>query len=761
MPDKPTDQDAFPSLPTTTLWDDAFKQIFDLSPDIIGSVNLDGYFEKVNRAVVDILGYSPAEFCSKPFLQFVHAVDYEKTEKALLSASQGTKIIEIENRYRCKDGSIKWIDWRVWDSGKDNRFLVIGRDITARKQLEALLRNRGRVLETILDNIPVMITFMDQYGNKQLVNQCYQKALACTPEAACKPDIWIELYPDPKERQRVLDLIAASEGIWNKFKTRTLDGRILDTIWMNLALPDGSRIGIGIDTTDSVQIREALTASEQRYETITTAAQDSIFIKNRQRQYTFVNPAMTRLLQCSPEDLLGKTPEQLFEPEFAAIVKEVDDRTFNGETVNEIRNMEINGRKFVFHTVQVPLGRENGKITSISGIVRDITEIVRVQEQKEALESQRRQIQKLEAVGTLAGGIAHDFNNMLGVILGNASYGRSQLNPEDPLYEVLSNIQTGARQAQSLTQQLLTFAKGGEPVKKLTDLNRLIEESARFIIHGGNCGCEFHFSEALWSAKVDPGQIQQAVGNIVLNAAQAMPDGGSITIKTENKTIEEQTDLPLPAGDYVRITIEDQGVGISAKNLSKIFDPYFTTKHQGSGLGLATTFSIIQKHDGHITVQSTVDKGTIFILYLPADRNKNGTTETPAITHCGKGKILVMDDQEQVLKMLKMILTEMGYSTTAATDGQQAIDLYRRAFQAGDPFDLVILDLTIPGGLGGARTIPELLKMDPEVKAVVSSGYSHDPIMAHYADYGFCGVLPKPYTIAQMSELLNIILNPV
>jgi CheY-like chemotaxis protein len=302
---------------------------------------------------------------------------------------------------------------------------------------------------------------------------------------------------------------------------------------------------------------------------------------------------------------------------------------------------------------------------------------------------------------------------------------------------------------------LLTFARGGAPVKKATDLNRFIEESARFITRGSKSGCTFEFAGDLWAAEVDSGQIHQAISNIIINASQAMPDGGTIKIKTENAVIGADTTLPLSAGPYIRIVIEDQGIGISGKHLSKIFDPYFTTKQKGSGLGLATTYSIIKRHDGHITAHSRRDEGTVFTIYLPACAETCEAVETKGTEHYGSGRILIMDDHEQILIMLGIMLNQMGYGTVSATDGRQAIELYRRAYQSGEPFDLVILDLTVPGGMGGAKAIQELIKIDPGAKAIVSSGYSNDPVMADYKDYGFRGVVPKPYTKNQLAEVLN------
>ncbi|MBU0991509.1 MAG: response regulator [Proteobacteria bacterium] len=384
----------------------------------------------------------------------------------------------------------------------------------------------------------------------------------------------------------------------------------------------------------------------------------------------------------------------------------------------------------------------------------------RVMEEKGVLAEQLRQSQKMEAIGTLAGGIAHDFNNMLGVVIGNVSYAISSLNPKEDIAAILIDVLNGSKQAQALTRQLLTFAKGGAPILKVSNINRLIQDSATFAISGANAKCEFSLADDLWTTEVDEGQINQVISNLVINANQAMPQGGIITIRTENTEIGPQRGEPLPLGRYIKISVEDQGVGISEKHISHIFDPYFSTKQAGRGLGLAITYSIIKRHGGTITVHSKLNQGTIFHIYLPVSLKERQKTEGKKYAvHHGHGKILIMDDQEAILRMVGNMLASMGYETVGATDGTQAIELYQAAYQSQTPFDLVILDLTVPGGMGGVKVISELLKIDASVKAIVSSGYSNDPIMAGYQDYGFCGVVPKPYTKDQMAELLNKVLS--
>lgn len=376
--------------------------------------------------------------------------------------------------------------------------------------------------------------------------------------------------------------------------------------------------------------------------------------------------------------------------------------------------------------------------------------------EQKRLEDQVLRAQKMEAISTLAGGIAHDFNNLLGVILGNVSYLQDCLDEDDENVDVLADIHNGARQAQHLTQQLLTFAKGGAPIMTVLKIEQLVREAAAFVLRGANSTFELDFADELRPVKADKGHLNQVFNNIFINAVQSMPDGGVIVARGRNTEIGSGSNLPASPGQYVKVTIEDEGTGIPKEHLQHIFEPYFTTRPTGNGLGLATAYSIIKRHGGLITVDTERDRGTAFHIYLPALTDKhNDAAPKEERTHQGKGRILIMDDQESVSRMLGRLLKPLGYESETAKDGAQAVEIYQKAYQSQVPFDLVILDLTVPGGMGGATAIQKLQKIDPTIKAVVSSGYSNDPVMANFKEYGFCGVIPKPYSGRQLTALLH------
>ena len=380
-----------------------------------------------------------------------------------------------------------------------------------------------------------------------------------------------------------------------------------------------------------------------------------------------------------------------------------------------------------------------------------------ITERKKAEEELLR-AQKLESLGILAGGIAHDFNNILTTILGNVSMARMQVAPEGEPFEMLSEAETASIRAQKLTKQLLTFAKGGAPVKETTSIKDILKESPSFVLRGSKSRCEFSIAEDLWPAEIDVGQISQVINNIVINANQAMPEGGIIQVAAENLIINAGHGLPVNPGRYIRISIKDQGVGIAEKHLKSIFDPYFTTKHDGSGLGLATTYSIIKKHEGHITVESRLGVGTTFHIYLPASDKAVLEKEEVRLIK-GQGRILVMDDEAPLRKMVGRMLKNLGYESEFAKDGAEAIRMYKEAQESEKPYDAVILDLTIPGGMGGKEAIKKLLEIDPEVKAIVSSGYSDDPVLSNFQEYGFKGMMPKPFESQSLSKVLHEVLK--
>ncbi len=392
--------------------------------------------------------------------------------------------------------------------------------------------------------------------------------------------------------------------------------------------------------------------------------------------------------------------------------------------------------------------------------LNDEIELRTLAEQKRAeTEINLQRAEQRSAIGTLAGGIAHDFNNLLTAILGNINMAIYCLPPDHDVYNNLVDAEKATKRAHKLTGQLLTFSKGGGPVKETAPINEVIRESAFFILHGSNVICNIDIPDDLWLVTIDKGQIGQVIQNLTLNADHAMPDGGTITIRCENHTADASSPNLNP-GKYVQISIQDRGQGIKKQDLAKIFDPYFSTKEKGnikgSGLGLAIVDSIISRHNGHISVKSEVGTGTTFTFFLPASAEiVKKQKETSGDILFGKGIILVMDDESMILEMMKYSLPSIGYTVETADSGEQALTMYDKAAKRNTPFTLVIMDLTIPGGMGGEETAKKLLAKYPDAILLVSSGYSEDPIMTNPERYGFKGALKKPYDLRKLSHLLH------
>ncbi len=392
-----------------------------------------------------------------------------------------------------------------------------------------------------------------------------------------------------------------------------------------------------------------------------------------------------------------------------------------------------------------PVCDEDGAVVAVVIVARDVTEAVQA-------DAERHRAGKLAALGVLAGGIAHDFNNILTAIVGNISLAQLD-DATDAQRASLADAEKACMRAKGLTHQLLTFSKGGAPLKKHVRLPSLIRSAATFALRGSNVKCAFALPDDLWLVNADEQQFVQVINNLVINAMQAMPEGGVVKVRAENVTAHGEAQAP-----HVRITVSDHGVGIAPEHLAKIFDPYFTTKAVGQGLGLATSYSVVSSHGGSIAVESTLGRGTTMTVLLPAVHDFCALApveSTPPESTGRRGRILVMDDEEQVRDVTRMMLRRLGYRVDVVADGEEAIARYRDALAADDRFDAVLMDLTIPGGMGGKTAIRELLAIDPGVTGIVSSGYADAPVMADFEDYGFKGVVPKPFTFAELRRLLQ------
>ena len=509
------------------------------------------------------------------------------------------------------------------------------------------------------------------------------------------------------------------------------------------------------DIAKRIKAENALQISESKFRSMVEMAGDAIILADADTGIiSDINNKGTELLGRSAEDLIGLHLSSLHPSDNEELYSRLIDSNYTLQVpMNTTLYVEhISGKKIPVDIRASTIERDKGRI--VQGIFRDIS-------QRMQFEEELQKTEKLKTASVLAGGIAHDFNNLLTAVLGNISLAKLEAKGDDKVKARLVETEKAIARAKDLTHQLLTFAKGSSPIKKVVELSGIIIDSAQFVLRGSTVKSEFFIPEDLWPAEVDEGQLNQVINNLVINAAHAMKDGGICSVVAENVQLDKASGLTLPSGKYVKISIKDQGHGIARETLGRIFDPFFTTKPHGSGLGLSSSYSIIKNHGGEMTVESEVGKGSVFSLYIPASAKQKPEKRIIADEENleGDGKILVMDDEDVVREAVTSLLQYLGYEVDTAKDGREAIGMYELSQKIGHVYDAVIMDLTVPGGMGGKEAVAKVKEMDPAAKVIVSSGYYTDPVMANFQDYGFDGVVPKPYQVEELGSVLKDVLS--
>ncbi len=493
-----------------------------------------------------------------------------------------------------------------------------------------------------------------------------------------------------------------------------------------------------------------LVESEERYRILVEESNDGIFITDR-KKFLFVNERMMDITGYTQEELLSINPFRLIHPqEVPRIINAVKTLKEQG-SLNSLKLRILRKDKNTLIVLfNAKIIRHEGRL-AVMGTIKDITDF-------ETMQNELLKQEKLKSLTILAGGIAHDFNNFLTGIMGNLSILKMEMKhmKNREIIEILDEALEACEKARGLTAQLMNFTRSGTPVKEATSIEKIIKESAEFSLRGSKSRCEFHFQKNLPIVRIDPVQISQVIQNLVINASQAMPEGGVVRIYVVVVDVNENYPLPLMPGKYIKISIVDNGKGIPEEHLGKIFDPFFTTKEKGSGLGLSVCYRIVKNHNGHIEVESEEGKGTAVHVYLPLEEGKPTESrkegDSPRMV---RGKVLVMDDEELVRDLVKRGLEKNGISVDVASDGEEAVQNYRKALESGSPYNAVLLDLTVPGGMGGVEAARMILKIHPEANLIVSSGYSDDIVLSEYTKYGFKACLPKPYTIQKLIKTVE------
>ena len=535
------------------------------------------------------------------------------------------------------------------------------------------------------------------------------------------------------------DLEQALEAGANDYLTKPLDVGLLNV-----------RISVAErqirELMERNQARAALIESAQTMTNILEKTTDGFFAVDSDWNLTYLNAEAETMVARKREDVLGRNLFETFPSLIGTIFQANYEKVMAEHVAIEFEAADATG-KIWYDVHAYP---SNG---GISVFFRDISE-------RKKSETERLTTSKLESLGTLAGGIAHDLNNILTVISGNIGLAQIEAPAESgSLLGFLSKAGQAAQHAAHLSSQLLTFSKGGAPLKKVVPMGNLLERSAEFALYGSNLRADFDIAVDLWKAEVDSGQIEQVVNALMLNAREAMTQGGTVRVRARNVVFEENANALLPAGRYLKVTISDRGPGIPEDLRTRIFDPYFTTKPTATGLGLAISYSIVKKHGGHLLLESSSSEGSAFAFYLRASENSGaGSPEARGSRRpfrYNHQRILVMDDEEAIRELTSQLLGTLGYEVTAVPDGLEAVRIYERALRKGEHFQAVILDATVRGGMGGVATIERLRSMDPKVNAIICSGYSDEAALSEFLAYGFRGALPKPFTRSELADALQ------
>ncbi len=511
-------------------------------------------------------------------------------------------------------------------------------------------------------------------------------------------------------------------------------------------------LAVARDIDEQKRFADELASEREQLATTLHSIADGVITSDNDGNVALVNNVAEQITGWTQEDAQGKPLSDVFHLTYVDVgsenisSEEIDNRLSGFRQTTLVARDGT--RRLIDHS-SAPIYNPENEVVGVVLVFRDITE-------QQRLEEELHKVKKLESVGVLAGGIAHDFNNILAAILGNMNLARMQVEAGSKVDRLLDQAEKASLRAQSLTRQLLTFSKGGEPVFEPANIYDIVTENASFVLHGSPVRCEFNFAKDLMRVTIDPGQIGQVIQNIILNARQAMADkGGVIHVTAENCHSCSVQGNPATIG-CIKVIIKDDGPGMTPEVVDKIFDPYFSTKEEGSGLGLAISHSIIQKHGGVLAVESELGKGTTFTIKLPVHHKHIPEIDgfAKAEKEVRPSRILIMDDEAMIRDMASHMLGHLGHEVATAADGDQAVQFYRQAQEDNNPFDMAIMDLTIPGGKGGLEAAGEILTLDPDAKLVVASGYSNDPIMAHYQEHGFTAMLTKPFMVADLENIL-------
>ena len=731
---------------------------------------------RANQTALELVGVDDVASYARCLAPGNNASLRRAFREELLALWRGELDVQVEMTFTRVDGSkgygvLQWTVPMVGGRPDFTRVLVVVTEVTALRATEIKLRESEERFRTLFESAIEGVYESTPEEGLVAVNPAFARMFGCpTPESllAWSREIGAgNLYVEPGRRHAFLQALNDSDAVFDfESEIECVDG---SPKWISenvRAVRDAEgRLrglqGFVTDISERRRFEQALAAERERLSVTLRAMTEGVVTTDARGVVQFVNEAAEALTGWAEGAAIGRRLSEvcvLRHERTRADVPVPFDAAMRSATVVDLpRSTQLVHRAGTPRLVEgrcAPIHDARSRPVGVVMVLRDVTERARH-------ESEMMRTTKLESLGVLAGGIAHDFNNLLTVVLGNLHLARRRCESLPDASRWLLDADLAAEKAQGLTQQLLTFAKGGNPLRSAVRLAELVREATAFALHGSTVRSEFVEPQTLWAADVDRSQIGQVVQNLVLNAVQAMPDGGVVKIDLRNTHHRGDPVRSIEPGDYLLLQIEDSGCGIPAENLGRIFDPYFTTKETGSGLGLASVYSIIKRHAGHIDVSSEVEEGTRFRILLPAlpEASTAIARETRANAVPLRGRVLFMDDEESIRRMAETLLQHLGLEVETVPDGEEVLQRYFEAKATERPFDVVVMDLTVPGAMGGRQAMEQLRKLDPQVRAIVSSGYSIDPVMANFADYGFSARVTKPYRAADLSRVLRDVLS--
>ncbi|MBD3393064.1 MAG: PAS domain S-box protein [Chitinivibrionales bacterium] len=790
----------------------ATESIINTMSDSLFLVGMDKKVKLVNRAAVQLLGYTEREVLDMP----VDTLFEPKEDGSDTLFRKGTgfrgliKTVikgDVEATFVTKDNKTVPVSLSgslIRDIDNDLLGIVcIARDITERKRAQESVRISEERYRLLVERAPLGIISIDPQGNivdcnprllellgspsveetKKInaltfpalvdagiaadVRHCLQTPSQLVAEhpytSKWGKSLYLRYYLTSRcdEHGVVNGVQAIVEDITEAKKTaqelqrakEELEGRVrertADLRAANAKLEDEER---------------ELAAEKHLLDVTLRSIADGVITVDRDGMVVLLNQVAESLTGCGRDTAVGRNLREIFTPLDQQTGQPAEDIVKSAmESASVVKPPEPvllrskDGTRRLIAQSAAPIRGEQGAVGGAVLVFSDVTE-------KQTFETELFRARKLESVGVLAGGIAHDFNNILTGIITNLFVAKTHLDKTSEPYALISETENAAFKASSLTNQLLAFSKQGTPIKLVVSMRDIIEDSVGFFLSGSNVDYRLAIADDLWKVEIDRGQIDQVLQNVVQNADDAMPDGGTITIAAENIALGAKSVVPLPPGNYIKLSIRDEGHGIPREDLDRIFDPYFSRKQEGAGLGLAAAYAIINKHDGHISIYSEIDKGTEVSIYLPAcegdeEPEEGGEEHDRHAAGEARGRVLLMDDEQLVRSSGSKLLKSLGYEVEACEDGAEALEMYQQARNNGEAFDVVILDLTVPGGMGGREAMKRMLEIDPSARGIVSSGYSTDDVLSKYSQHGFKGVIAKPYNIIELKDIIQSVIE--